>query len=307
MSNPHPTPALSNLRPPWQPGSSGNPAGYSRGRRISDAIEGLIDEMGLDRNFGQVAIAMALGRRELLKRKATDPETGEETWVVDTPSAVWFRMLQARIEPPAEKWDDMEVLNALRDDYDEFPPACSRRRASECPEPSRSDPRDCNQNVESAGQAAPKVAQTLLRAVDLERFNPARYVVQLLASLLARLAGLFTGGRLRGALVQGVAVAPFLLLHQAVVLDGQCAGGHVAQQRTVAADEQQGLDVQVMGRLVHDQLRRDPVALEVAAPARCRPAANPSGQGRISGTLSGASPERPPDRRAPGTYSSTRI
>ena len=39
MANPNPTPHLENLRPPWHPGTSGNPAGYSRGRRISDAIE----------------------------------------------------------------------------------------------------------------------------------------------------------------------------------------------------------------------------------------------------------------------------
>jgi hypothetical protein len=62
-----------------------------------------------------------------------------------------------------------------------------------------------------------------------------------------------------------------------------------------------------MGRVVHDQLRRDPVALEVAAPARWRPAADLAGQARVSGTLSGASPERPPDRRAPVACSSTRI
>ena len=61
MANPHPTPRLENLRPPWQPGISGNPAGYSQGRRISDAFEGLIDELGLQREFGTTAIAMALG------------------------------------------------------------------------------------------------------------------------------------------------------------------------------------------------------------------------------------------------------
>ncbi len=45
---PIPIPKLNpqNLRPPWQPGTSGNPAGYSRGRRISDAIENMIDEHG---------------------------------------------------------------------------------------------------------------------------------------------------------------------------------------------------------------------------------------------------------------------
>ncbi len=49
MANPHPTPRLENLRQPWQPGTSGNPAGYSQGRRISDAIENMIDEQGLER------------------------------------------------------------------------------------------------------------------------------------------------------------------------------------------------------------------------------------------------------------------
>ncbi len=38
-ANPNPNPHLENLRPPWQPGISGNAAGYSRCRRISAAIE----------------------------------------------------------------------------------------------------------------------------------------------------------------------------------------------------------------------------------------------------------------------------
>ena len=63
MANPRPTPKPENLRPPWPPGTSGNPAGYSRGRRISDAIERLIEEMALDREFGATAIAMALGKK----------------------------------------------------------------------------------------------------------------------------------------------------------------------------------------------------------------------------------------------------
>ena len=45
MANRRPTPKVGNLGPPWPPGTSGNPAGYSRGRRISDAIERLIEEM----------------------------------------------------------------------------------------------------------------------------------------------------------------------------------------------------------------------------------------------------------------------
>jgi hypothetical protein len=60
MANPRPTPKPEKLRPPWPPGSGGNPAGHSRGRRIGDAIEKLIDEKALDREFGATAIAMAL-------------------------------------------------------------------------------------------------------------------------------------------------------------------------------------------------------------------------------------------------------
>ena len=45
MANPRPTPKPGNLGPPRPPGTSGNPAGYSRGRRISDAIDRLIEEM----------------------------------------------------------------------------------------------------------------------------------------------------------------------------------------------------------------------------------------------------------------------
>lgn len=38
-----------NLRPPWQPGESGNPAGYSRGRRAIDDLLELIHEKNADR------------------------------------------------------------------------------------------------------------------------------------------------------------------------------------------------------------------------------------------------------------------
>jgi len=45
MANPRPTPKPGNLGPPWTlPARRDNPAGYSRGRRISDAIERLIEE-----------------------------------------------------------------------------------------------------------------------------------------------------------------------------------------------------------------------------------------------------------------------
>ena len=55
MSNPRPTPKVGNLGPPWPPGTSGNPAGSPRGRRISDALERRIEAMAPDREFGATA------------------------------------------------------------------------------------------------------------------------------------------------------------------------------------------------------------------------------------------------------------
>ena len=115
MANPRPTPKPENLHPPWPPGTSGNPAGYSRGRRISDAIERLIEEMALDREFGATAIAMALGKKYMLKRNVKDPETGEEIWFEHKPDIAWFNMILERIEPVAKQTDDSAVLEALRE------------------------------------------------------------------------------------------------------------------------------------------------------------------------------------------------
>ena len=153
MANPHPTPKLENLRPPWTPGTSGNPAGYSRGRRISDTIERQIEEMALDREFGATAIAMALGKKYMLKHKVKDPETGDDVWVEHKPDIAWFKMILERIEPVAKQTDDGSVLDALADDDDsELPAPVDQSKASECLERSRSDPCDCNENVESAGK-----------------------------------------------------------------------------------------------------------------------------------------------------------
>ena len=58
MANTHPTLNLGNLRLPWQPGTSGNPAGYSQGRRISDAIENMIDELGLERTLSPPQLSL---------------------------------------------------------------------------------------------------------------------------------------------------------------------------------------------------------------------------------------------------------
>jgi hypothetical protein len=42
-----------NLRPPWKPGQSGNPAGYSRGRRLTDAVLKLIDDEGAEEEIAR--------------------------------------------------------------------------------------------------------------------------------------------------------------------------------------------------------------------------------------------------------------
>ncbi len=230
MANPHPTPRPENLRQPWQPGTSGNPAGYSQGRRISDAIEGLIDELGLQREFGTAAIAMALGKKHLLKQKVTDPETGKDVWVEQKPDLAWFQMIVQRIELPAQQMDAVTRLRAILQDLDREELAAQEEqdKAAESAGPSPSGPGEWKETVQSAsmllqdvpahagsGQVALKAAQADLPAGDsgttlaverpsaqrsvpiptalLELFNPARHAVRLIAFVDAELAGLFTG------------------------------------------------------------------------------------------------------------------
>ena len=151
MANPHPTPRLENLRPPWQPGTSGNPAGYSQGRRISDTFEGLIDELGLQREFGTTAIAMALGKKHWLKQKVTDPETGEDVWVEQKPDLAWFKMIVQRIEPPAQQVDPVARLRAILQDLDrEEREQEEQGKATESPERSQTGPCHVDEQAESA-------------------------------------------------------------------------------------------------------------------------------------------------------------
>ena len=139
MANPHPTPRLENLRSPWQPGTSGNPAGYSQGRRISDAMEGLIDELGLQREFATAAIAMALGQKHLLKQKVTDPETGKDVWVEQKPDLAWFQMIEQRLEPAAQKRDADARLRAILGDHERQLAAQEEQdKAAQSPERSQS-------------------------------------------------------------------------------------------------------------------------------------------------------------------------
>ena len=49
--------------------------------------------MALDREFGAMAIAMALGKKYMLKRKVKDPETGKEIWVEHKPDIGMVQIL----------------------------------------------------------------------------------------------------------------------------------------------------------------------------------------------------------------------
>ncbi len=364
MANSHPKLNPQNLRPPWPSGTSGNPAGYSQGRRISDAIENMIDELGLERSFAATAIAMALGHKHTLRQLVKDPVTGVDVWVEHKPDLAWFKMIvpRPRIEPAAQPIDPVTRLRAILDNIERKRAAQEEQgKAAECPERSQSDPCHINEQAEStgalfqdvpahagSGQVALQAAQADLAAGDpgttlaverpsgqrsapilrglLELFNPARHAVRLMAFVDAQLAGLFTGNipgfaagiirvrpRLAGGLGRALAeiavVAGLLLLHQAVVLDNQRAGGHVVQAGAGEADEQhgsqvvrqqrleplQGLDIQVTGRLIPDQRAGDMVAAEVVAGQAAAHPRTLVTRSTFPGFYPVLAPERPPD------------
>jgi hypothetical protein len=103
MANPNPTPRPENLVP-WKPGQSGNPAGYSRGRRTCDLLRRLMAERGCEEDVALVLIAMALGRPDLIDgRGSGKPDLG------------WWRELAARLETGdevEELWQAIESLKA---------------------------------------------------------------------------------------------------------------------------------------------------------------------------------------------------
>ena len=168
--NPHPTPKLENLRQPWPPGTSGNPAGYSRGRRISDAIENMIDELDLERSFAATAIAMALGHKHTLRQLVKDPVTGEDVWVEHKPDLKWFKMIvpQPRIEPAAQQPDAVTRLRTILQDIErERAAQAEQDKAAESPERSQSDPCHVNEQAQSTStlfQDVPGAAQASARS-----------------------------------------------------------------------------------------------------------------------------------------------
>ena len=154
MANAHPKLNPQNLRPPWQPGTSGNPAGYSQGRRISDAIENMIDELDLERSFAATAIAMALGHKHTLTQLVKDPVTGEDVWVEHQPDLAWFKMIvpRPRIEPAAQPIDPVTRLRTILQNIESKRAAqADQDKAAESPERSQSDPCHVNDQAESTG------------------------------------------------------------------------------------------------------------------------------------------------------------
>lgn len=57
---------------PWKPGVSGNPAGYSSGRRLTTALVKMIEDKGADNAIVVTWMAMALGDRTVLKGRTPD-------------------------------------------------------------------------------------------------------------------------------------------------------------------------------------------------------------------------------------------
>jgi hypothetical protein len=105
MANRNPTPRPENLRP-WQPGQSGNPGGYSRGRRVRGVLRRLIAERGCEEEVALVLLAMALGRPELLpgREGSRAPDLG------------WWRELMHYLEDGEELEELRQAIESLRSD-----------------------------------------------------------------------------------------------------------------------------------------------------------------------------------------------
>jgi len=85
MANPNPVPPPKEYR--WKPGQSGNPAGYSRGRRLADALREAIDRDNLEESLIQTWLGKALGRPDMLGGREPD-------WP-------WFKELVDRLDGKA--------------------------------------------------------------------------------------------------------------------------------------------------------------------------------------------------------------
>jgi hypothetical protein len=84
----------------WKPGQSGNPAGYSRGRRTRDLLRRLIDERGCEEEVALVLVAKALGRTEWLDGR--EPDLG------------WWRELMCHLEDGEELEELRQAIESLK-------------------------------------------------------------------------------------------------------------------------------------------------------------------------------------------------
>ncbi len=254
-------------------------------------------------SWGQAALGCLQARR-----KQSQPARSSRTCQRKQAAATIHSPLAARHSPPARTCQRTQAAARSRSRPPRriFPPEISAR------------PWRWNDRAASGACRS--------RSALLELFNPARHAVRLQAFVDAQLAGLFTGnirgfpagiirvrprlaGGLGRALVEIAVVACLLLFHQAVVVDDQRAGGHVVQAGAVAADEQhgsqvvhrqrleplQGLDIQVMGQFIPDQLARDLVAGEVVAGQAGAHPGTLVTRSTFPGLYPVLAPERPPD------------
>lgn len=77
---------------------SGNPGGFSGGRRIAKAILSVIDEKGLDREIALTLVAKALGKVEILGNRK--------------PEYAWFREMLDRIDGPVSASEPADMASA---------------------------------------------------------------------------------------------------------------------------------------------------------------------------------------------------
>jgi hypothetical protein len=82
----------------FPPGQSGNPGGYSRGRRITNELVAILEREGVTAEIATVILAMATGKKHLLRQKIRDPETGKDVWFQRTPELGWLNTLLDRTE-----------------------------------------------------------------------------------------------------------------------------------------------------------------------------------------------------------------
>jgi hypothetical protein len=75
-------PRFPNVEQQFRPGQSGNPDGYSRQRRIADALHRALNKDGLEDEVANTVIAMALGQK-IANR---------------TPDLMWFRELRDMVD-----------------------------------------------------------------------------------------------------------------------------------------------------------------------------------------------------------------